>query len=275
MAARAMWKGTLEFGDQSLPVKLYAAARDTAVRFHLIHARDRVRVKQRWVHPKTGDEVSAGEIRKGYAVQPGALVVLEDAELKQLDPPQSRAIEVTHALPTGSLLPAWFERPYYLGPEGSDREYFALAEVLKSRKRDVLVQWVMRRKRYRGLVRVSGAHLMLFTLRAYDELLAVPKLDVAPARQPEAKELALAEQLVEALQGTFDPSAFTSTYEERVRDLIEQKAKGKRVVLRSVKKRVEQGGSLEKMLKQSVTQLRRHESRESQESKQPKERKSA
>lgn len=271
MAVRAMWKGTLELADATVPVKLYAAARDTAVRFHLVHVRDQTRVKQRWVHPKTGDEVPASDIQKGYAIDPGTLVVLDDKALSTLAPAASRAIEVTHALPTGSLIPAWFERPYYLGPDGTNAAYFALADVMQRKQRDVLVRWVMRRKRYRGLVRSEGQHLMLFTLHAHDELLAPPELKRIPARELAAQELALAEQLVAGLHGTFDPKQWRSSYDDRVRELLEQKAKGRRAVLRSVKKADKPSGTLERALKQSVAQLR-HGPRESRDAK---ERKSA
>src|SRR5262245_6112069 len=47
MAARSFWNGTIRIGSISLDVKLYSAAEDRSVRFHLLHAQDGQRVRQR------------------------------------------------------------------------------------------------------------------------------------------------------------------------------------------------------------------------------------
>src|SRR5688572_10694482 len=88
MAMRAMWKGVLHLGKQSVPVKLYAAVEDTAVHFHLLH--DGVRVEQRLVNPATGEPLSKDDIQKGFALEPGKFVILKPKELQSLEPEASR-----------------------------------------------------------------------------------------------------------------------------------------------------------------------------------------
>jgi DNA end-binding protein Ku len=84
--ARAMWKAELRFGDGGVPVKLYAAVQERRVRFHLLHDADRERLHQRFVHPRTGEEVPAAELLHGYPGSPGPFVVLRERELAALEP---------------------------------------------------------------------------------------------------------------------------------------------------------------------------------------------
>jgi len=65
VAARAIWKGTLEVGRSPIPVKLYSAVEDRSVHFHLLEKRAHVRVKQHMVNPDSGKEVRNDEIQKG------------------------------------------------------------------------------------------------------------------------------------------------------------------------------------------------------------------
>ena len=64
MAARAMWKADLALGEIKVPVKLYAAVRDTKVHFRLLHAADHAPVKQQMVNPETDEPVPAERSRK-------------------------------------------------------------------------------------------------------------------------------------------------------------------------------------------------------------------
>jgi DNA end-binding protein Ku len=93
MAARPSWNGCLRLGTYRIPVKLYAAAQDDAVHFHLLH--DHVRVEQRMVHPLSGATLDGKEIHKGYEIKSGTYVLLSQAELAGLEPPASRNILVT------------------------------------------------------------------------------------------------------------------------------------------------------------------------------------
>src|ERR1700742_1632156 len=117
MAARSMWKGTLRIGKQELKVKLYAAVEDAAVHFHLLHAKDGVRVEQRMVHPDTNEPVAPDSVEKAYEVESGTFVKLSEEELKALVPEASRDVTVDGFIPAGSVGPGWYERPYYLGPD--------------------------------------------------------------------------------------------------------------------------------------------------------------
>lgn len=231
MAARAMWKGVLRLGSVKLPLKLHAALEDRSIRFHLLHAKDKVRVEQRMVSSATGREVPREEVRKGYDVEPGVFVFLDDDELKTLEPKDSRDIEVTQFVKRGAIDPAWFERPYYLSPDGEEHAdtYLALVEALSKDDWNGVVRWTMRGKSYRGALRAERERLMVVTMRPAGEVISASEVGVAPGREPDAKELKMAEQLVAALEGEFDPSEWRDTYRDRVMALVRTKARGGRV----------------------------------------------
>src|SRR5690349_22369809 len=127
MAARSMWNGTLKVGKTRIGVKLYAAIEDSAVHFHMLHARDHERVKQRMVNPVSGEAREGDQIQHGFEVQRGTFVLLKPSELAELEPEPSRDIVVTSFVPASAIEPAWYERPYFLGPAGKSQDYFALA----------------------------------------------------------------------------------------------------------------------------------------------------
>src|SRR6185436_15095221 len=144
MAARSMWKGVLKLGTTRVPVKLYSAVQDRTVRFHVLDDRQKKRVKQHMVDPDSGEEVPTEEIQKGYEIEPGRFVILTAEDLEALQPPPSRDIEIEEFVDQDEISQQWFERPYYLGPDDGDKEYFALAEALKNEKKEGIAHWVMR-----------------------------------------------------------------------------------------------------------------------------------
>jgi DNA end-binding protein Ku len=225
-----MWNGNLKFGKLAIGVKLYAAVEDQKVHFHLLRQHDEERVKQHMVNPTTGEVREREQTLRGFEIKPGTFVVLKDEELARLEPEPSRDIAVASFLPARAIEPVWYERPYYLAPVGKSLEYFALARALAEQQRVGLVHWVMRKRAYHGALCAHGEYLTLSSLHSAAEVLQAPK--VAPAqRAADARELAMAKQLVEALAGDFDPSQFEDEHRARVLQLIEAKAKGKQVKL--------------------------------------------
>lgn len=250
-----MWNGTLKVGKTSIGVKLYAAVEDAAVHFHLLHDRDHERLKQHMVNPVTGEVRERADIHRGLEVERGKFVLVTDRELAALEPEPSRAIEIERFVPLAAIDPAWYERPYFLGPAGKSGDYFALARVLAEEQRAGLARWVMRKRAYHGVLRVHGEHLLLSTLHHRDQVLSPPKV-VQHGRPADERELAMAEQLVQALAGELDPTQFRDEHRARVLEMIAAKAKGKRVKL-PPKKRARPARDLSHALEQSLKQVQK------------------
>jgi DNA end-binding protein Ku len=163
--------------------------------------------------------------------------MLDKAELQRLAPAPSRDIEVDSFIPPQKLGAEWFVRPYYLGPDGDAEGYAALAHALHDSKREGIAHWVMRGVEYTGALRSDGHVLSLITLRHADELVDLGALPESEGRAHSDKEGKMAEQLIEAYAGEFDPVEFKNEHRERVLELIDAKAHGKRVRLKPIRQK--------------------------------------
>ena len=227
MAARAIWKARIRFGAVDVPVKMYSAVQDRAVHFRLLDATRREPVKQHMVNPETGEVVESGQIRRAFVNEADELVMLDDEELAELTPEPSRDIQVTRFVPPEQITHEWYDRPYYLGPDEEDEGYFALAAALRKREVEGVAHWVMRSKEYVGALRAEGDYLMLITLRHAGEVVPASALPAPTGRALDEREIAMARQLVAAMEDPFDIAAYHDEYRERVLEFVQARAAGK------------------------------------------------
>ncbi|MCB9537501.1 MAG: Ku protein [Myxococcales bacterium] len=256
MSARAMWKGVLRLGDQRVAVKLYSALQRQAVHFRLLHAADHQPVRQQMVDPQGDQPVEHADIRKGLEIEPGRFVMLDETDLDALEPPPSRDIELLRFVPPGAIDARWYDRAWWLGPDadaaGSAAAYAALVEALEAEDRVGVARWVMRKKRYQGALRVRDRRLVLVQLRHAEEVVPEDAVEAPEGRAPDDREVALAEQLVSALEGPFDPAAFEDTYQARLRSHIDAKIAGDEVELPEVAEAAPPAASLADALEASL-----------------------
>lgn len=259
MAARAIWKGQLLLGDQRIPLKLYSAVEDRQVRFRLLHEKDRVPVKQVMSNPISGDRVEYSDARRGYETGDGHMIVLDDEDLGSLEPEASREIELLRFVEPHELPNAWYDRPYYLGPDGDHalRSWSALGAALEETSREGVVRWTMRKKRYHGALRLHAGVPMLVTLRSAEEVISAAALEPPEGRDFDPKELEMAKRLVEMLEGPFEPETWEDTHRSRVLELIEAKAEGRTISLGEYRERRTEEASLESVLTASLEALER------------------
>src|SRR4029453_1505544 len=137
--------------------------------------------------------------------EPGVFVILTKEELEQVQPKPSRDIEILRFVPPQKISSLWYDRPYYLGPDGDQTAYFALAEALANKEKEGIARWVMRGKEYVGALRSQDDYLMLVTLRHAEEVVQPEELPAPEGRSLDRKEINMAKQLVELLEGEFDP----------------------------------------------------------------------
>lgn len=252
MAARAIWKGKLELGSIAVPVKLYSAVQPRAVQFRLLHDTNQEPLKQQMVDPESEDVVEYSEVRRGYPTDDGRIVMLDPEELDELEPEPSREIEMLRFVPNSAIDARWYDRPYWLGPDGDEESYFALAAALEDAGRTGVANWVMRKKHYHGALRAEDGYLMLVTLRNAGEVVSAKALEAPQGRALDAKELKMAEQLIEALTGEFEPEQYKDEYRERVMELVEAKAKGKKLPKKRAKRKKPTEDSLADVLEKSL-----------------------
>ena len=138
MAARAIWKGIVHLGTQSVPVELYSAVQEQSVHFRLLHKTDKAPVRQQLISSESGELIEYEDARKAYPLERGRMVMLEKEELEKLEPKDSRDIEITRFVNPDDIDHRWYERSYYLCPDGNSKAYFAAAAALEKKKKEVL-----------------------------------------------------------------------------------------------------------------------------------------
>ena len=229
---RAIWKASLRLSDLELPVKLYAAVEDRGVHFRLLHAKDHVPVVQRMIDPATGRAIAREDQRRGLELEPGVFVVPSDEEPREGAPAPSSTIEVTHCVPRHAIDLAWYSRPYVLGPDGREEQYFALAQARAKAGRVGVARWVMRGTRYAGALAPREGRLALLSLQPADAVVSTEQLARPEGPAVRRGERELAQRLVAALDAPFEPTLLKDDHRARVLELIEAKAKGRKLRVR-------------------------------------------
>jgi DNA end-binding protein Ku len=234
--ARSMWRGAIQWGLVTLPIKLYLATESRAISFNMLHETCLNRIQMRTWCPHEDEQISRGDTVRGYEYSKGQYVVITDEDLASVPLSTVRAIEVERfvpATPVGDEPPRYVKQTYYVEPEPLGRRAYALFREVLSEKDLVAICKVMIKDR-EALAALSprGPVLVLETLHWPDEIRSYGELDL-PDEAVEVKpaELAMAAQLIEPMMGTFDPAAFRDEYRAALEDLIAAKVEGREVVV--------------------------------------------
>jgi len=250
---RAIFSGAISFGLVSVPVKLFPATEQKDIRFHQFKEGTDQRIRNRRVSEETGREVDYEDIVKGYEVEKGKFVVVTPEELESIAPERSRTIEIVDFVDLADIDPIYFEKAYYLAPEGeagAEKAYALLVRAMEDEGKVAIGRFVMRTKEYLAAVRPKDRVLVLETMFFPDEIRDVSEVENAPVRrQVGDRELKMAKQLIDSLSSDWEPSRYHDQYRERVLKLIRDKAKGKEIVL-------PEGGPAETKVKDLMEALR-------------------
>jgi DNA end-binding protein Ku len=228
MRKQAIWKGVVSFANVRVPVKLYAAIESEHLFVHLLHDKDMVPLQRQMVCELDGKPVPPDEYLKAAEVDDDQYVAIEPADLESLAVPSDRQIDVLQFVPTADVDPRYFERPYYLGPDGEPDKYASLAKALRETERAAICQWMFRKRSYAGALLAAGDVLELISLRLADEI--VPSRDLhLPRPALSERERKTAKYLVEELSGPFEAAHYRDRFRWALKALAEKKARGQAV----------------------------------------------
>ena len=231
---RPVWSGTISFGLVTIPVKLFHAVSRKNVSFNQLDDRSMSRIRMKKVSAETGEDVPDEHIVKGYEVAKGRYVVVDPDELEPFIPAATKAIDLEEFVDLAEIDPVFFDTPYIVAPDNAAKPYMLLTKAMEDSGKVAVGTFVMRRKQYVAALRPVDGRLMLSTMAFADEVVDPATIDELGALEDvtlNAKELAMAEQLVESLAGDFEPERFSDTYREQVLDLIAKKAAGEELVV--------------------------------------------
>jgi len=232
MAARAISSGTISFGLVSIPVKVYTATSSQTLRFNMLDAQHRQRLKQQYVSARSGDVVERSQTVRGYEYAKDQYVVLSDEELKALETRSDGTIAIEQFVPIEKVDPIYFEKTSFLGPDkGGQKAYRLLAQALKESGRVAIGRWNARGRQELVLLRAFHVGLALHTLYYADEVRAIEDVEIDLSIELSDAELALAHQLIDQLSTeAFDPRKYEDEYRKAVLAAIDRKVAGQEIV---------------------------------------------
>lgn len=231
--ASPTWSGSISFGLVNVPVELYTAVRSHTIRFRQLHRDTHAPVKQKRVDAKTGEEVPYDDIVKGYEVDDGRYVVVDQEELEELDPEASRLICIHAYVEQEDIDPVYYDRAYYLAPDGevAVKAYRLLTEAMERTDQVAIATFVMRNREYLAAMRARGGLLVLSTMHYADEVAdpAEVSVDLDEEAAPSEREVTMAEQLIESMAADFDPQDYRDRHRDRVLEYLEAKGEGRQI----------------------------------------------
>ena len=229
--AATVWKGYVTFGLISVPVRLFTAARGERVSFNQLHNACHTRIRQQLYCPTCDCTVDRSEIVKGYQYVKDQYVLVEDAEIKKVQPKSADGMEILEFVKLEEVDPLYFDSSYYLIPEDAGRKaYHLLVETMEKAGYAAVAKLAMHQREYTVLVRARERGLTLHTMYYPNEIRRLAEygadgsegdFEVKPA------ESKLARQLIESLAAPFKPEKYADEYQHRLKELIEAKRAGK------------------------------------------------
>ncbi|HEY3071839.1 MAG TPA: Ku protein [Candidatus Limnocylindrales bacterium] len=233
--ARAMWRGAIQFGLVTIPVKLYVATESKAgISFNMLHDKDLSRIQMKIYCPQDDKIIQRTDTVKGYEWQPGEYVVITDEDLEKLPLKTVRSIEIEQFVArdeTGDGVGKFVKSAYYIEPDKIGRKaFYLLRSVLEDRGLSAICKVVIKDREALAALDPFDDTMILTTLHWPDEIRDVKELDLPEEKfEFKAAEKAMAEQLVSAMTGDFDPSAYKDEYREALMKVIEAKVEGREV----------------------------------------------
>jgi DNA end-binding protein Ku len=224
---RSFWSGTITFGLVSVPVALYAANRTQRVSMRMVSP-EGTPLTRRYFTSKDDRELDADEIVRGYEVEKGRFVIADDDELERLAPERTRDIDLRQFVDASEIDPMYFERAYYLTPNGqSTRAYRLLARVMEDTGRAGIATFVMRTREYLVAILAENGILRAETLRFADELRTPGDIGLPePPTKPDAAELKrMDREIGKQLETRLDTKELEDHSADRLLKVVRQKVR--------------------------------------------------
>ena len=231
MAPRPNWKGFLKLSLVSCAVALYPATTTSQrIRFNIINRKTGNRIRNDIVDTETGDEVEPEDRVKGYEVEKGQYVLVDDEELDNVALESTHTIDVAEFVPMAEVDRIYLDESFYIVPQDDvAQEAFAvIREAMRKEDLAGLARVVIYRREHLLLLRPRGKGLMATTLRYTNEVRDEKDyFDEIESIKVPPDMLKLATHILETKKGHFEPEKFEDRYENALKDLIKAKRAGK------------------------------------------------
>jgi DNA end-binding protein Ku len=228
-----MWRGAIQFGLVTIPVKLYLATEQGGIGFNLLHKTDLSRIQMKIYCPVDDNVIPRSETVRGYEWSKGKYVVVTEEDLESVPLKTVRSIEIEafvdeeQAEEKGAR---FVKQAYYMEPDEIGRKaFYLLKSVLAETGKTAICKIVLKDREQLAAVNPFSKTMLLTTLHWPDEIRSLEELNL-PEEEIEIKpaELKMAQQLIASMPAEFDPSQERDEYREALMKVIEAKVAGEK-----------------------------------------------
>jgi DNA end-binding protein Ku len=241
-----MWKGAIQFGLVTIPVKLYLATESNyQVRFNMLHEKDLSRIQMKTFCPVDEKVISRSETVKGYEYAPDQYVVITDEDLEKVPLKTVRSIEIEQFTKAerDDTNTRFVKQAYFVEPDKIGRKaFYLLRSVLEDEGLTAICKVVIKDREALASLDPFAETMLLTTLHWPDEIRSTKELELPDEKldfKPAEKQMA--RQLVAAMTGEFEPENYRDEYRDALMKVIEAKIEGHEAV---APEPVEEAGNL-------------------------------
>lgn len=227
--ARAIWKGAISFGLVHIPVALHSATSSQSIDFDWLDERSMEPVGYKRINKVTGKEVTKEHIVKGIAYEKGRYVILSEEEIRTAHPASTQTIDIFSFIESDQIPLANIDTPYYLSPDKrGEKVYALLRETLVESKKVALAYVILHTRQHLAALMPVESALVLVLLRwpaevrSLDELALTKNTTEANLSKSEKE---MAKRLVEDMVGEWEPENYRDTFQEKIMELVDKKAR--------------------------------------------------
>jgi DNA end-binding protein Ku len=226
---RPTWKGSISFGLVYIPIAVYPATREEKLSFRQLRRTDLSPIKYKKVAEADMKEVPADQIVKGFEYERDRYVVLSDEDFGKVKIESTHSIDITDFVDLEQVDPKFFYKPYFLeAQKGGEKAYALLHKALSGTGKIGIAKVVISNREYLAAVKPDGLFLILELMHFASEVLTPEELN-RPATALNEKELKMAQALIDSMSSEWEPQKYRDEYRDAVMEMIEQKAKNKKL----------------------------------------------
>ncbi|MBE7075452.1 MAG: Ku protein [Clostridiales bacterium] len=222
------YKGAITFGLVYIPITLSLSVKEHDIGFNMLEKNTKSRVK----YKKTcvdcdNKEVKNEDIVKGYQYEKDKYVIFTEKDFEKIKTKKDKNITIEQFVNLDEIDPIYFDKAYYVKPQGGDKAYNVLLKAMEEEKKAGIAKTVFGTKETLVLIRARDGKMLVNTLYFHSEIQKAPSVETSKIAK---KELDLAKSLILQMTGKFEPQKYKDEYYERLKKAIKRKIAGNEII---------------------------------------------
>lgn len=223
------YKSTISFGLVYIPVRLHNIIKSNEIGFNLLEKNTNSRISYKKVATSTGQEVANEDIVKGYQYEKDRYVIFNEHDFEKIKTTKDKSINIEAFVDISQIDPIYYNKSYYITPEGAERAYILLRNAMESEGKIGIARAVLGTKENLIAIRIINGEMVLNTMHFHSEVQANPIKQIK--LQADEREVELARTIINSMVTEFTPENYTDEYYQRLQSAIQEKIKGQEITV--------------------------------------------